>query len=88
MLLEWNGDENLYYFDPSGYMATGWRELKTSEGMKWHYFSGGGTLVLGWQLIDGKWYYFYDEGGALYGVMASDTYIDEYYVNEDGVWEE
>ena len=69
-------------------MAVGWRYLDTSEGRFWHYFSGSGTLMLGWQQIDGKWYYFYGESGARYGAMASDTYIDGYYVDENGVWTE
>ena len=38
-------------------------------------------MVIGWQWIDGKCYYF--EPG---GTMATDTWIGNYYVDESGVW--
>ena len=58
-----------YYFDHSGYMVTGWKELDYNT----YYFDSNGVMVTGWQSIGGKWYHF-DE----YGCMA--TYIT--YVND------
>ena len=55
-----------YYFDHSGYMVTGWKELDYNT----YYFDSNGVMVTGWQSIGGKWYHF-DE----YGCMA--TYITE-----------
>mgnify|MGYP000670849669 FL=1 len=58
-----------YYFDHSGYMVTGWKELDYNT----YYFDSNGVMVTGWQSIGGKWYHL-DE----YGCMA--TYIT--YVND------
>jgi len=53
----------------------GW--YKTAD-ENWH-FSENGTDVSGWKYIDNKWYYFY-----LDGIMAKFTFIDCYWVNNDG----
>ena len=58
-----------YYFDHSGYMVTGWKEIDYNT----YYFDRNGAMVTGWQSIDGKRYHF-DEDGC----MA--TYIT--YVND------
>ena len=47
-----------------------------------YYFNVSGYMVTGWQLIEGKYYYF-DASGA----MARDTWIGDYYVDENGVWD-
>ena len=39
-------------------------------------------MMEGWNQVDGSWYYFYPG----YGHKATDTYIDGFYVNQDGVW--
>ena len=80
-----------YYFNEQGYMVTGW--LK--EGENWYYLnplSNGtqGKMYTGWQLIDEKWYYFNEvsdgKKGTEDGSMATDTWIGDYYVDENGVW--
>ena len=38
-------------------------------------------MVTGWREIGGKWYFFGDDG-----VMATSTWVWDYYVDEDGVW--
>lgn len=60
------------------------------------------TYVTGWKLLDGKWYYF-DQNGNLekekwikykdkwyyidyYGIMTQDMVVDGYYINKDGEW--
>ena len=63
-LAEING--KTYYFDHSGYMVTGWKELDYGT----YYFDSNGAMVTGWQSIGGKWYYFGE-----YGCMA--TYVTE-----------
>ncbi len=46
-------DGKTYWFDDSGYMATGWRKI----GSSWYYFSSSGALTTGWQKVGGSWYY-------------------------------
>ena len=44
------------------------------------YDENGNMLKDGWELIDGNWYYFYDNGN-----LATNTYIGgEFYVNSSG----
>lgn len=45
------------------------------------WYTEGNSLATGWRQIDGNWYYFYSDG-----YMATNTTIDGYYVNSDGVW--
>lgn len=48
------------------------------------YYTGeDGVMVTGWQKIEGLWRYF-DQNG----VMAVNTVIDGFPINEDGVWEQ
>lgn len=72
---------------------------KTSTG-KWMLFEQG-VPVVGWKMVAGKWYYMDLEGIMqtgwitygenwyyLYpsGVMASNTTVDGYYLDWNGVW--
>ena len=91
-------DDTWYYFDGSGAMKTGWvyvgniwyyldNEGKMLTGFQdiagqRYYFNDAGYMLTGWQLIEGKYYYF-DASGA----MAKDTWIGEYYVDENGIWD-
>ena len=67
-----------YYMDGSGAMLTGWQTIGGAK----YYLNGSGAMLTGWQIIGGKWYYF-DSSGA----MAADTWVGEYYVDKDGVWD-
>ncbi len=61
-----------------GAMFTGW--IKRDGGT---YFADvNGEIVTGWCQIDGNWHYFYPDNM----MMASDTYINGFYVNKDGMW--
>ena len=87
-----------YYFDANGYMTTGWQQvngtwyyMNSSGAMttgwqqingNWYYMNASGAMTTGWQQVNGNWYYMYSSGA-----MASNTYIGDYYVNADGVWE-
>ena len=70
-------DETWYYLTGSGAMATGWQRINGS----WYYLTGSGAMATGWQKINGTWYYLNPNGS-----MAADTWIGEFYVNENGAW--
>ena len=72
-----------YYMHGSGAMATNWLNL----GGKWYYLGGDGAMKTGWQFIDNFWYYMYtqnDPHGGEWGVMASNTSIDGYFLQPNG----
>lgn len=92
-------DDNWYFFDRSGYMdSNGYRfgcwlrgdgtwdysysggQWK-SDGNGWWYEDGGWYPVNEWLKIDGYWYYFKTDG-----YMASNEYIDGYWMGSDGAW--
>ncbi len=75
-----------YYFDNSGYMATGWIEIiekdnDNKEYSTWYYMETSGAMKTGWLNDNGTWYYLNDSG-----VMVTDTVIDGCTINENGVW--
>ncbi len=43
-------------------------------------------MYTGWQLIDEKWYYFNEASDEKKGTLMTDTWIGNYYVDENGVW--
>ena len=65
-----------YYLADDGSMITGWRQMEDGN---WYYMNVKGEKQTGWQQLNGKWYYF-DENG----VMASNTWVDGYYLSENG----
>lgn len=78
-----------FFFDANGCMVTGW----FFDGIHWYYLnpvSDGtqGRMFTGWQLIDGKWYYLNPVSDGTKGAMAADTWIDSYYVDVNGAWDE
>ena len=69
-----------YLFDRDGWMLTGWQRA----GGTWYYLqSSGAMLGQGWHAIDGKWYQMYADGA-----MASNTWIEGYYVKPSGAMAE
>lgn len=48
----------------------------------WWYTEGNSYLKNSWKNINGKWYYFDSNG-----YMVSNTTIDGYNINKDGVWD-
>lgn len=61
---------------------------------KWYYIDESRNIFSGWKKIDGNWYYFnpykgleaYSNISPIYdGQMVTDTTIDGYYLNADGV---
>lgn len=53
------------------------------DNIGWKWYKDDGNYAIGWQQIDGNWYYFYYGG-----YMAHDTFIDRgnYYVGINGAW--
>ena len=54
-----------------------------------YYFNSLGTMLTGWNAIDGKWYYLEPKGTAQYPEGAcylNTTTPDGYQVNADGAW--
>ena len=45
------------------------------------WYSEGNSKAVGWRYIEGKWYYFDEEG-----YMAHDTVVDGCYINSSGEW--
>ncbi len=83
MYTGWLYENGKYYFlndiDNSlyGVMFTGW--IHRNE--RTYYCDFDGTMVEGWHSINGNSYYFYPGSGQ----MATNAYIDGYYVNNDGI---
>ncbi|MBM6827898.1 hypothetical protein [Mordavella massiliensis] len=61
---------------PVAPVQDGWH--LTGEG--WYLYKDG-QMLTGWQWDGGSCYYMYDNG-----IMAADTWIDNYYVNASGAW--
>lgn len=64
---------------------TGW----APKGGYMYYLNKLGQIRTGWIKDEGEWYYLYSEDDdvdkELVGTLAKSTWIDNYYVNEDGV---
>ncbi|MGY5265999.1 N-acetylmuramoyl-L-alanine amidase [Paraclostridium bifermentans] len=65
-----------YYFKSTGEMQTGWLKI----GGKWYYLKSSGAMAIGWEQVGNTWYYFYKSG-----IMATNTVIDGYKINKDGI---
>ena len=70
-------DKTWTYINDDGESVTGWID----DGGKRYYLDTEGNKKTGWFKSKGSWYYF-DENG----VMATATWIDNYYVNGEGKW--
>ena len=51
---------NVYYFEEDGRLTnrTGWINHINGEFSDWYYVENGGKAALGWNKINGTWYYF------------------------------
>ena len=66
-----------YYLNADGAMKTGWVKDKGT----WYYLNADGPMKTGWIKHKGLWYYL-DSSGA----MVTNTVIDGYKINHEGVW--
>lgn len=73
-----------YYFNPTpdNYEGAMFKNQWANVNGKLYYFNGDGVMVEGWNQVDGNWYYFYPGDGS----RATDTWIDTFYVDSDGIW--
>ena len=65
-------DGSYYRFSDNGYtLANQWfRDTTTGY---WYYLGGDGRMLVGWQCINGVWYYFKPENGNGFGTMYMNT---------------
>lgn len=70
-------DQTWTYINDDDEYVTGW----IKDNGKTYYLDKEGHRKTGWFKTKGSWYYFDEDG-----VMASDTWIDNYYVNSEGKW--
>lgn len=87
--LSQNGQKHWYYFNPSGYLATGW----ILDGGIWYYLNptadaAQGQMSVGWQLINGVWYYLNPNPGQkpLGAMYCNEMTPDGYFVDATGAW--
>lgn len=73
-----------YAFGADGYVKDGWLYDPLYRG--WFYIDIHTGMKTGWQLIDGKWYYFNQLPGMVKGILLTDTRVDGYYVDKTGAW--
>ena len=59
-----------------------WEQWKEIDGQT-YYFGYSGYMYTGWLYYGGSYYYLNADG-----TLARDTWIGDYYVDEDGVWSE
>lgn len=71
----WKQNSTGWWYTEGNSWATGWR---TIGGQKYYFYSNG-YMATKWLNLDGKWYYFYADGS-----MAKNSWVDGYYVGEDG----
>ena len=77
---------NWWAFDENGYIKTGWMRDEDYGG--WFYADLERGMLIGWHLIDGKWYYFHPTSDGMKGLMyAGRRTPDGYYVDENGAWD-
>ncbi|WP_289301894.1 N-acetylmuramoyl-L-alanine amidase family protein [Sporofaciens musculi] len=72
-----SGNRWRFRYSDGTYAKSGWKDI---DGKR-YYFDAAGWMLTGWQWVDGKCYYL-DDSGAL----IKDKWVDNYYVDENGVW--
>lgn len=74
----WIKDNNKWYhFNKSGAMQTGWTYIDKD----WYYLEQSGAMKTGWINDKGTWYYLCESGAMLHN-----TFVDGYYLGDNGVW--
>lgn len=68
----WNGEGE--------YLKEEW--IDSEKGNKYYFDENGIMLAGAWKEIEGKWYYFRDNGK-----LATNVFIGDYFVGEDGTWD-
>ncbi len=60
----------------NGTPAFGWKTYKGN----WYYMNQLGIMQTGWLNYNNYWYYLYENG-----IMARNTWVDGYYINDNGI---
>lgn len=73
-----------FYFDIDGKMHTGWYRGADGQWYFLHSTADGsqGHMYTGWHEIDGKWYFFGQDGRMYHNAVTPDGYS----VDENGAW--
>lgn len=75
-----------YAFHADGYAKHGWHMDANYQG--WFYIDINNGMKIGWQFIDGKWYYFNPISNGTQGKLFINCYTpDGWYVGQDGAWD-
>ncbi len=98
-----NDGSKSYWLNPGGDMATGWKGFSGLTSTWYYFKPGSGEMAKGWLYNGGSWYYMNPESGVMCtswiksgsswyymksnGVMASNTTINNYYLNYGGAWQ-
>ena len=86
----WIQDEKGWWYKNSdgSWPALKWLQIEYGTKTDWYYFNSEGYMVTGWQFINNKWYYFYENTEASFakGSLAVSTTISGYNVNTNGEW--
>ncbi len=80
-----------YRFDGNGQMMIGWYVDELGDIYYLNPTEGDmqGGMMIGWNEIKGKWYYFNNQSDGTRGKLLKNTTTpDGYYVKEDGSWDE
>lgn len=96
MLVGWLSSGNTYFYFSDIEGQTYGAQCKNTfvqYNGKFFYFDENGIMVTGWRQIKDAngntgFYYFYQNGEVegLFGYMASNTYINGFYIGADGKW--
>ena len=70
----------IYFFDPSGALATGWRQ----DGEDWYYSTIDGVYTSRWFKSGSDWYYLDEKGIMVTGSKEID--VKEWHFDENGKW--
>lgn len=74
-----------YWLGNDGDMKSGWQTIYKKK-----YYLGGpddGAMKTGWQQIGRYWYYFGKSGESNEGVLRTNTWVGNYYVDGNGRWD-
>ena len=89
--LNWNGQTSWYHFNSNGYADGGW--FTDTDGQKYYLYNAHdgkfGYMLTGWQLIDGKWYYFNTQkidNASIGSLVVNGKTADGYNVDANGAW--
>ena len=72
-------------FGADGALKTGL--IYDGDRQGWFYVDRKTGMKTGWVLVDGQWRYFEPMAHSVTGRMVAGTWIDGWYVDENGVWD-